>query len=133
MYTFVIGCTGHAANYKSVNFTLYMFLPALPFNGTSHLLLWRMAENRTKKRRFRLNTSSQEDLEIAQKLFQGTHTRLSRAVKDKDFKQISLLQALLETAVGKMTSARKQLDKWQLEREGLDKKRMKMLDDSKPK
>ena len=75
----------------------------------------------------------QEELNVAGKLFKDTNDKLARAAKKKDYKEIPVLQAILETAMEKMTSAQRKLDKWQTERESLDRKRMKLLDDAKPK
>lgn len=64
-------------------------------------------------------------------MFKETNDRLARAVKDKDLKRMPVLQELLNVALTKMNKARKEFVQWEAERNSLDRKRIKLLNESK--
>ena len=69
-----------------------------------------------------------EKLQAATRLFETGNDKLKTAMEKKDFMEINVVLAILESAQQKMTTTQQEIDKNQCKRRKLDKKKETLLD-----
>lgn len=82
-----------------------------------------------EKSLLQLNKEHEQDLRSAEKLFSEANERLKSAIKKKDFDQAGIAQGLIEVASKKMKETRHLIEKNRKNKEELDAKQKKLMDD----